>query len=362
MPLIIGRYRGRRKARPQASGRCRAQAGGAAPDGFRVFQTTRSISFGYTYCQTVSNRVEACHWPLVTESSMRKFAVLALVLLVILVAMFTKPQTRPLSAAVPSDTPTMTGTPTETPTSTSTATATATFGKLLFPLVLRQPTFTPTRTQTPTDTPPPTATPTHSPYNVTTGHLSGNIFWKEGRSQYYMNIEWIKFIHWIFNTNGGSIERYQILGVNVAWPNGARNQFHTSWTGSPDYVSGNCFGPSGATLDWTLPLRCGSDQGAGQAEDHIGGGSSDISVDTPGTYTLQYFVCQSSSVNQCQSGGEWHKLGNDLQFVAVPPPPPVRYLVPAPTGADVCQLIMSDDSHGRLLCVKGAKSRPGPTR
>jgi hypothetical protein len=302
------------------------------------------------------------------ESSMRKFAVLAVIALVIVVAMFSRPQTRPLSAeaqpVVFTATPTPTSSPTATATSTSTGTATATGtrGKVMLPIVARQATLTPTRTATATNTPLMTATPTHAPYTITTGHLSGDIFWKEGRSQYYMNIENIFYVYWILNNSGSSIEPYKLLGVSVTWPDGVRNQFHTSRNAGPDYIAPNCYGPNGNTLDWSLPLRCGSDQANGQDVDHVGGPGSDIPVDTQGTYTLQLAVCQSSTVSQCQNNGEWHQLGNPLQFVAVPPPHEFGYIAPPPSPIEVCHLIFTDEGHGRLDCVNHGNGRPGPPR
>jgi len=253
-------------------------------------------------------------------------------------------------------TPTRTGTPTKT----STPTKTATIGVLL-PIFVKVATFTPmpTITASPTRTPSPTVT--QPPYIISTGHLSGQIYWKENRSiqQYYMNIEWIKFMQWFHNDSGTTIEPYEITGVRVWWPDGIRNAFHTTWTGAPDYVGSNCFGPNGITLDWNLPLRCAGDSGSGQTEDHIGA-SSNIPVDTAGQYRLQYFVCQSSSVNACSNGGEWHQLGGDLTMVAVPPPEEIHSVPSTPTG-DFCQLTMTDATHGSLTCApyKLSKSRPG---
>ena len=321
---------------------------------------------------------------------MRRYGVLAIAVLVVFIAMLKSPPGAPASAELggntptgtPTGTPTATGTPTitGTPTGTATTSPTATITRtptttptigLLFPLILKQPTYTPTATRTNIPTITPSATSTHSHYTITTGHLSGNIFLKDHPDipHYYMNIEWIKFFQWFHNDSGNTVERYQITGVRVTWPDGVRNNFHTTWTGAPDYVGGippnsaNCYGPNGVTLDWGLPLRCAGDQGSGQTEDHVGA-SSNIPVDTQGTYTMQYFVCQSPSVSACQSGGEWHQLGDNLTFIADPPPPEWHVNAPPPTGGEVCQLVMTDASHGHLDCGphKPAKSRPGRKR
>jgi hypothetical protein len=229
-----------------------------------------------------------------------------------------------------------------------------------FPVFAMQLTHTPTATPTVTQTPMPTITgtptstgttpPTAVSYPVSTGHLSGGIYWKENKTHYYMFIEWIKFMHWLFNDSGSTMERYKILGVNVIWPDGVRNQFHTSWTTAPDYVAPHCFGPNGETLNWGIGLRCGVNQGSAESEDHIGGGN-DISVDTPGTYTVQYYVCQSATMDECSQGGEWHQLGSNLQFIADPPPPGWHVSPSAPTG-DVCSLVMTGMESGRLECVE----------
>src|SRR6185436_3714031 len=86
-----------------------------------------------------------------------------------------------------------------------------------FPMVAVQPTNTPTATPTATETAVPTNTspppPTEQSFPVSTGHLTGGIYWKEGKTHYFMNIEWIKFMHWFFNNSGDTMERYKILGV-----------------------------------------------------------------------------------------------------------------------------------------------------
>src|SRR5258705_224929 len=82
--------------------------------------------------------------------------------------------------------------------------------------------------------------------------------------------------------------------VTVPWPDPSRTLFQTIWTTAPDYVGPNCFGPNGDTLNWGIGLRCGPDQGSAQSEDQIGG-NNDVRVDTPGWYTLQYYVCQSDT-------------------------------------------------------------------
>jgi hypothetical protein len=335
---------------------------------------------------------------------MRRYGVLVMLVVFLIIAVVARQPSRTVLAAVPAGsvltgtltptatttstrtvtptatrTPTSTSTPTttqtptitQTPTKTQTPTETPTIG-LLLPLIMKQPTLTPTLTNTATPTKTPTITPlptsTHPAYTITTGHLSGNIALKDHPTvpQYYMNIEWIKFFEWFHNDSSSTVERYQITGVRVTWPDGVRNAFHTTWTGAPDYIgvipphSGNCYGPNGNTLDWNLPLRCGVDIGSAQTEDHVGA-SSNIPVDTQGTYTMQYFVCQSASVSACQNGGEWHQLGGNLQFAAVPPPAEWHIYAPPPTIGEICQLIVTDESHGRLECApyKPAKSRPG---
>jgi hypothetical protein len=271
----------------------------------------------------------------------------------------------PTTTGTATKTATATKTPTitTTPTKTRTPTATATIGVLL-PVFVKIATYTPSATYTASPTITPTPTVSQAPYVISTGHLSGQIYWKENRpvQQYYMNIEWIKFMQWFHNDSSNTIERYQITGVRVTWPDGNRNAFHTTWTGAPDYVGSNCFGPNGPTLDWSLPLRCAGDSGSAQTEDHIGA-SSNIPVDTAGQYTLQYFVCQSSSVSACSNGGEWHQLGGSITMVAVPPPQEMHSLPEAPTG-DFCQLVLTDDSHGSLHCApyKPANSRPAAPR
>jgi len=300
---------------------------------------------------------------------MRRYEIVVVLALVVFLAALRTVASTPVQAAPLSgvDTPTSTATATATPTITPTVV-------WLFPFVAKMPTLTPTTTPTssptPTLSPSPTLppSPTHPPYTITTGHLSGNISLKDHPQvpQYYMTTEWIKFYEWIHNDSDSTIERYQILGVRVTWPDGVRNDFHTIWTGAPDYIGGippgsaNCFGPNGATLDWGLPLRCAPDSGSAQTEDHVGA-SSNIPVDTQGTYTMQYFVCQSTSVLECSNGGEWHKLGDDLQFVAVPPPAEWHVIAPTPTTQEVCDLIMTDAAHGSLKCTirRPSKSRPG---
>ena len=297
---------------------------------------------------------------------MRRYGFLGIAALVLLLAALRSLPSTPAQAApalgvtTPSSTPTATATATstKTPTKTSTPTKTPTVVWLL-PFVAKQPTLTPTSTPTSSPTPILSPTPTHAPYTISTGHLSGLIYWEEGRSQYYMTIEWIKFMQWFHNDSDSTIERYELSGVNVIWPDGVRNAYHNTWTGAPDYIGSNCYGPSGPTLDWSLPLRCAGDTGSAQVEDHIGA-SSNIPVDTPGQYTLQYYVCQSTSVNACENNGEWHKLGPDLTMVAVPPPQELHSLPATPIG-DVCQLALTDESHGSLQCApyRSSKSRPG---
>jgi hypothetical protein len=266
----------------------------------------------------------------------------------------------PTTTATPTATGTATSTQTETPTQTATPTSTPTIG-ILLPIIMRMPTSTPSATFTALPTHTSSPTPTQPPYTITTGHLSGQIYWKDhpGFPQYFMNIEWIKFLAWFHNDSGSSIEPYEITGVRVTWPDGQRNAFHTTWTGAPDYVGSNCYGPSGPTLDWNLPLRCAGDSGSAQTEDHIGA-SSNIPVDTAGQYRLQYFVCQSTSVSACSNGGEWHQLGADLTMVAVPPAQEM-HSVPSPPTGQFCQLIMTDATRGSLQCApyKASKSRPG---
>jgi hypothetical protein len=226
------------------------------------------------------------------------------------------------------------------------------------PVFAMQVTDTPTATPTATDTPVPTSTgtapPTEVSYPVSTGHLSGGIAWKDQedghpKDHYYMNIEWIKFYQWIFNTSVSTMERYKILGVNVTWPDPNRTLFHTSWTTAPDYVAPNCFGPNGNTLNWGIGLRCGADQGSAQSEDQIGG-NNDIRVDTPGWYTVQYYVCQSATLDECNHNGEWHPVGGSIQFRADPPPPSWHLAPLAPFAGDVCRLVMTGAGRGRLEC------------
>jgi|SRR5579859_270257 len=260
-------------------------------------------------------------------------------------------------------TATATGTNTQTPTKTATPTKTSTIGVLL-PIFAKIATYTPSATSTTLPTRTPSPTPSQPPYTITTGHLSGQISWKDHPDipQYYMNIEWIKFLAWLHNDSGNSIEPYEILGVRVYWPDGVRNAFHTTWTGAPDYVGSNCYGPNGPTLDWSLPLRCAGDSGSGQTEDHIGA-SSNIPVDTAGQYRLQFFACQSGSVSACSNGGEWHQLGSDLTMVAVEPPSEIHSVPETPTG-DFCQLTMTDATHGSLQCApyRPFESRPDTQR
>ena len=306
---------------------------------------------------------------------MRRYVILGVVAIVLVLAAVKSLSEGTASAAPVAGNPaTDTATPTATPTvgimlplilKQSTPTPTPTIG-ILLPLVVKQPTSTPTSTPTLTMT----ATATHPPYVITTGHLSGQIALKDHPEipQYYMNIEWIKFFNWIHNESSTTVERYQILGVQVTWPDGVRNAFHTIWTGAPDYIGGippgsaNCYGPSGSTLDWNLPLRCAPDIGSAQTEDHVGA-SSNIPVDTPGIYTMQYYVCQSASVSACSNNGEWHPLGGSLTFTAVPPAQELHSLPMKPIG-DLCQLKLTGASQGSLHCApyKAPGERPGAPR
>jgi hypothetical protein len=228
-----------------------------------------------------------------------------------------------------------------------------------FPVIAIQLTNTPTATPTQTKTPVPTATHTPEPtgvsYPVSTNHLSGGIEWKDQedghpKNHYYMNIEWIKFFQWIHNDSGSTMERYKILGIRVTWPDPNRTLFHTSWTTGPDYVAPNCYGPNGNTLNWGIGLRCGADRGSAQSEDQIGG-DNDIRVDTPGWYTVQYYVCQSGSLDECRDNGEWHPVGGSIQFRADPPPLSWHVAPAPPKPGEDCQLILTGDGRGRLECV-----------
>jgi hypothetical protein len=174
-----------------------------------------------------------------------------------------------------------------------------------------------------------------------------------------MNIEYIKFYHWLFNNSGSTMERYKILGVNVTWPDPSRTLFHTSWTTAPDHVAPNCFGPNGSTLNWDIGLRCGADQGSAQSEDQIGG-NNDIRVDTPGWYTVQYYVCQSATLDECHGSGEWHPVGAPIMFRA-DPPPPQWHLSPAPPFVgEVCRLVLTGAGSGRLECAEHGKATVKP--
>jgi hypothetical protein len=239
---------------------------------------------------------------------------------------------------------------------------------LHFPVFAMQLTHTPTATPTETQTPEPTTTgtptstgttpPTDVSYPVSTGHLSGGIEWKDQenghpKDHYYMYIEWIKFFQWIFNDSSTTMERYKVLGVNVTWPDPNRTAFHTSWTTAPDYAAPRCYGPNGNTLNWGIGLRCGADRGSAQSEDQIGG-NNDVVVDTPGWYTLQYYVCQSATIEECHDDGEWHPLGASIQFRA-DPPPSSWHVAPSTPKGDVCRLVIIGPERGRLECAKRAK-------
>jgi hypothetical protein len=235
-----------------------------------------------------------------------------------------------------------------------TATPTNTAEVSYFAIVLLEPTLTPTNTPTPTSTPTNTPTSTNVPYQIGTGNLSGGLAWwrEENPFQYYMFIENIKFWQWFFNNSFTHINRYSILGVKVIWPGNPppKTAFHTSWHAAPDYVNTRCHGPNGFTIDWNLPLRCAGDIGSGRHQDGIGAGS-DVIIDQPGLYTVQYYVCQSPSASDC-ANGEWYFLAS-LQFTAVPPPSSMwDGVIPTPVGDETCTLVLTGVNRGRLECVK----------
>lgn len=223
--------------------------------------------------------------------------------------------------------------------------------RLALPVFLHNPTLTPTPTPTATRTPSPAPpTPTRTGVPGATG-LTGRLVFVEPKTRYYTNIEWIKFWEQIYNPTG-SPQPYTLLGVNV-WKQGIPNQnlgFHTSWTGSPDWIAAGCWGPNGST-DWSTGHRCAPNQNEGWHQDHIGD-ASNIEIMTPGRYFIEFWACLSSYAT-CTGGGtaNWRKLGDNLHFDADPAPQTAHNANdPAPMPQTTCFLIANDPDNVYLKC------------
>ena len=225
------------------------------------------------------------------------------------------------------------------------------------PFILRNPTLTPTKTPTPTLTPTVTRTPTQAPATATrtgiacSNGFTGRLVFVEPKTNYYTNIEWIKFWQQIYNPTGCP-KSYTFLGVNVhretVFPQYLG--FHTSLTGAPDWISAGCWGPFGNT-DWNTGHRCGMTQNDGWHEDHIGA-SSNIPITIPARYRIEYWVCYSSH-SACENGpGDWRQLGTPLIFQADQNPAQAQDL-PTPVPDDdypLCFLIQDDPNNIYLKC------------
>jgi hypothetical protein len=226
---------------------------------------------------------------------------------------------------------------------------------MYFPMIYKVPTLTPTVTRTPTITPSPTKTLTPVPATATrTGvpgatALQGRVVMQKAR--FYAVIEWIWFYEQLYNPTG-SPKPYTLLGVNVTGPNASwvNPRFHTSWTGSPDYVLSGCWGPNGDT-DWNqgFNYRCGLTSNDGWHTDHVGA-SSNVEINTPGHYWVEFWACISSYF-ECTTPGQnptWLKLG-DAQFDA-DPPPPGAHAVATHMPQTKCGLITTDPNNIYLKC------------
>ena len=166
--------------------------------------------------------------------------------------------------------------PTPTPTATPTATTTPT------------PTETATQTSTPTETATPTATlsptPTNTSVPTVVGHvLTGELTLCNPAKTTYGVGENICFVEKITNPTDGYVS-YGILGVSIA--SSETSDFHTSWSGDIS-IAPHCTGP----VD-----TCG-----GPWEDNL-------SIDSPGAYTLILAICYSH-VDACPNpGADWQNF------------------------------------------------------